>query len=142
MGDTDRVHTGRCLCGAVTFQTTGAPRFVGHCHCRSCRRNTGSAVATFVGVLSDQFRYTKGRPKDYGSSPGVTRSFCPDCGTPLTYQAEVYPNEVHIYVSTFDRPEDFSPQLHVFVAEALPWLHIEDDLPRYATTSRDAEPIE
>ena len=142
MTKTDETGTGRCLCGAVAFETAGAPRFVAHCHCQSCRRNTGSAVATFVGVLNDQFRYTKGAPKTFGSSPGVRRSFCGDCGTPLTYQADFYPNEVHVYVSTFDRPEDFTPQLHVFVSEAIPWLHIDDNLPRYATTSRDAKPIE
>lgn len=139
MAPTDKTHAGRCLCGAVTFEADGDPLWVAHCHCQSCRRNTGAAVATFVGVLSERFRYTTGEPKVFASSPGVRRSFCADCGTPLTYQADRFPGEVHIYVSTLDHPEDFPPQLHVFVSEAIPWLHLDDDLPRHATTSRDAE---
>ncbi len=71
----------------------------------------------------------------------MTRGFCGRCGTPLTYQAERYPGEVHVYVCTLDRPQDFVPQSHVHTGEQLPWLHLDDDLPRYVTTSRDAEPI-
>jgi len=142
MSGTNETYLGRCLCGAIMFEAVGAPLWVGHCHCQSCRRNTGAAVATFVGLLQTRFHYTKGEPKVFASSPGVRRSFCGDCGTPLTYQADQYPGEVHVYISTFDRPEAFPPQLHVFVSEAVPWLHLDDELPRYHTTSRDAKPIE
>ncbi len=74
-----------------------------HCHCQSCRRNTGSALATFVGFASEGFTY--------------------------------------VYVCTLDRPQDFVPQAHVHTGEQLPWLHLDDGLPRYLTTARDAEPI-
>lgn len=141
MDGADQIYSGHCLCGAITFEAVGAPLWVAHCHCQSCRRNTGGAVATFVGLRDDQFRYTKGEPKTFTSSPGVRRSFCADCGTPLTYQADRFPGEVHVYVSTFDQPDAFPPQLHVFVSEAISWLHLDDDLPRYATTSHDAEPL-
>ena len=137
----DDIHVGGCLCGALRFEAAGAPLWIIHCHCQSCRRNTGSAVATFVGYAVESFAYLKGTPKTYSSSPGVTRSFCGDCGTPLTYEAERYPGEVHVYVCTLDRPQDFVPRAHVHTGEQLPWLHLEDGLPRYRTTSRDAEPI-
>ncbi len=136
---TTRESKGRCLCGAVRFKATGEPLWVAHCHCHSCRRNTGCAVATFVGFDKARFAYTKGAPGSYNSSPGVTRSFCGRCGTPLTYEAERCAGEVHVYVSTLDNPEDFPPQSHVFVAEQIPWLHISDDLPRHRGTSRDAD---
>ena len=112
-----------------------------HCHCRSCRRNTGSAFATFVGFAAEGFAYVASAPATYASSPGVTRSFCGACGTPLTYQAERYPGEVHVYVSTLDRPEDFEPKAHVHVEEQLPWLHLDDGLPRFLATSRDGDPL-
>ena len=142
MSKTVEKHLGRCLCGAIAFEVVGAPLWVGHCHCQSCRRNTGAAVATFVGLAADQFRYGQGTPRVFASSPGVRRGFCADCGTPLTYQADQYPGEVHVYVSTFDHPHAFPPQLHVFVSEAIPWLHLDDGLPRYRTTSRNQTPID
>ena len=39
MTTTDTPVTGRCLCGDVRYQFTGAPVKVLHCHCDSCRRH-------------------------------------------------------------------------------------------------------
>ncbi len=30
-------HVGRCFCGAVEVEATGAPEAMGYCHCNSCR---------------------------------------------------------------------------------------------------------
>lgn len=137
MGNEMSKHAGRCLCGAVRFEASGAPLWVAHCHCESCRRQTGSAMATFVGFAKDGFTYVAGAPATYHSSPGVTRGFCRRCGTPLTYEAERYPNEVHVYVCTLEQPEAYPPRGHVHVGEQLPWLQVADELPRHHTTSRD-----
>ena len=137
----DETHQGGCLCGALRFAARGKPLWVAHCHCRSCRRNTGSAFATFVGYKQGQVRIVKGALQSYASSPGVVRSFCGTCGTPLSYAAERYPGEIHLYVSTLDRPEAFEPGAHVHVGEQLPWLHLDDGLPRFPTTGYDSEPL-
>ncbi|MDH3476303.1 MAG: GFA family protein, partial [Rhodospirillales bacterium] len=132
---TERAATGGCLCGAVRYEAKGEPLWVAHCHCHSCRRNTGSAIATFVGYRQENFAYSAGAPAGYASSPGVTRSFCARCGTPLTYRAERFPGEVHLYISTLDDPENFRPKGHVYFAERIPWFDTADHLPRYAATS-------
>ena len=126
---------GGCLCGAVRYKALGTPRWVPHCHCRSCRRATGAALATYAGYERRDFAYTAGAPTVFRSSPGVTRSFCERCGTPLSYESSRWPGEVHVFVCTFDTPEGFTPEAHVFVAEQLPWVHLNDDLPRYRATS-------
>ncbi len=138
MTDTDTgVHEGGCLCGAVRYRCTGAPLWVAHCHCESCRRATGGAVVTWAGFARDRVTFTAGWPQRYASSPGVTRSFCSHCGTPLTYEAERCADEVHFAIGTFDRPEALPPTSHVFDAERISWLHLADDLPRYASLGRD-----
>ena len=137
----DETHQGGCLCGALRFAARGKPLWVAHCHCRSCRRNTGSAFATFVGYKQGQVRIVKGALQSYASSPGVVRSFCGTCGTPLSYAAERYPGEIHLYVSTLDRPEAFEPGAHVHVGEQLPWLHLDDGLPRFQTTGDEGGPL-
>lgn len=96
-------------------------------------------MATFVGLSSSGFRWVSGTPKTFASSKGVTRSFCADCGTPLAYESESYPGEIHIYVSTFDHPEAFPPKAHVFVTERIAWTHMDDGLRKFDTTSRDAK---
>ena len=138
MTDTDTgVHKGGCLCGTVRYRCAGAPLWVAHCHCESCRRATGGAVVTWAGFDRVRVEITAGWPHRYASSPGVTRSFCPSCGTPLTYEAERCADEVHFTIGTFDRPEALPPTSHVFDAERISWLHLGDDLPRHAGLGRE-----
>jgi len=123
--------TGRCLCGAVTFEYAGPENWRGHCHCESCRRNTASPFTTFLGVPRDACRFTGAQPSVYSSSPGVRRLFCATCGTPMAYEADRYPHEVHFYAATLDDAVSFVPQFHTHYAERLPWVEIADSLPKY-----------
>jgi hypothetical protein len=118
--------TGRCLCGAIRYRAEGAPAWVAFCHCESCRRATGAPTTAYAGFPAERFRYVEGEPARFGSSPGVTRSFCARCGTPLTYEGARWPGEVHVLVGTLDRPECVTPQSHAFAEERLPWLHLAD----------------
>jgi hypothetical protein len=122
---------GHCLCKAIEYEFEGAPLWVVHCHCESCRRHTSSAVATYVGVKSDQFRYVKGEPAAYESSPKVWRYHCPRCGSPMAYIADRFPGEVHLYIGTLADPARFLPRAHIHVGEQLPWFEVADDLRRY-----------
>lgn len=126
--------TGHCLCGQVRFSFAEPPLWCGYCHCESCRRNTGAVVATFVGVDSEHFECS-GPVANYHSSPGVRRDFCSVCGTPLTYRADRFPGEVHVYISTVDEPHRFKPTFHVFHAEKIPWFETDDQLPRHTATT-------
>jgi hypothetical protein len=136
-----RTTTGRCLCGEIRYEFRGAPEWVVHCHCDSCRRQTSSPLATFVGVLKQNFRFTAGAPKAYASSPGVSRSFCPNCGSPIAYEAARIPDEIHLFHGTLDDPAALAPTAHVFTEEQLPWFEVHDALPRYARGGRGATPI-
>lgn len=125
------VTKGHCLCGAVTFEFTGTPIWCGHCHCESCRRATASPFTTWVGVRRDACRFTGVAPLVRQSSAGVRRSFCPTCGSPISFESERWPNETHLYAALLDRPEQVAPQFHVYVAEKLPWITLNDGLPQY-----------
>jgi hypothetical protein len=134
--------TGRCLCGDIRYAYEGEPLWVAHCHCESCRRQTSSAVATFVGVRRDGLVFTAGQPAVYHSSPGVDRTFCGHCGAPIAYANEtVFPGEIHLYIGTLDNPGDLRPAFHVHTGEQLAWFEVEDDLPRYETSGRGATPV-
>lgn len=126
------VYRGRCLCGSIRFEVVGPPKYVFHCHCDDCRRNMGAAIATFAGFkVQGVFRWTGGVPGSYASSPGVTRRFCGRCGTPLSYEAERYPDEIHLSIGAFDDPGALPPQFHVFTKERIPWFDAADALPRH-----------
>jgi len=124
---------GHCLCGAVEFLITREPVWCGHCHCEDCRRCVGSAVATFIGCDKTFFSLIKGELKTFESSPGVTRSFCANCGTPVAYESEKLPGEIHILLGALSHPEAYTPQLEVFCKEKLPWLDLRVDGPAFDT---------
>ena len=99
-------------------------------------------MTTWISVRRTGLRFTSGGPRYFNSSPGVMRGFCERCGSPLTYEAERIPGEIHIYAASLADPTQASPSLHVHVAEQLPWFDMADALPRYATTGRGgAAPI-
>ena len=133
--------TGRCFCRAVTFEVTAPPRFTAYCHCESCRRSTSAPVATFVIFNRSDFAWTRGQPKIFASSPGVRRSFCENCGSPLAYESEERAHHIDLYAASLDDPSGVVPQAHVHVQEQLPWFEILDDKPRYLVTSREGGPI-
>jgi hypothetical protein len=122
---------GHCLCGTVQYSVSGEPNWTSHCHCSSCRRNSGAAVATFVSFPLSGFTLTKGQLTDYESSPGVTRSFCAKCGSPMTYRSHTMPTEIHLFLGSLANPEDFPVQVQVFCGEKLPWLTIDDHIPKF-----------
>ncbi len=125
------IKYGKCLCGETTFEYTGPENWCGHCHCESCRRNTSSPFTTFIGVPREVCRFTGKTPATYHSSPGVSRLFCSHCGSPIAYDSDRYPSEIHFYVACMENPDPYVPQLHVHCNEQLPWIKIADDLPRY-----------
>lgn len=135
--------TGGCACGAIRYAVSGEPFWVGHCHCESCRKHTGAPVVTFVGFKKTQVDFTKGERRIHGSSPGVGRSFCATCGTPLTWEGESnLPGRgeiVEFYISTFDDPEAFTPTNHSWYDDRIAWFDTADDLPRFRGFDFDSE---
>ncbi len=125
------VATGRCLCGDVRVEVRGEPLWTGHCHCRSCRRNTASLVATFVGYHPEAVKFPAASRRVFESSPGVLRGFCARCGTPISYESSRFPDEIHLYVGLMDDPARFSPAFHVHFAERIEGFEIADDLLRF-----------
>lgn len=132
---------GGCLCGRVRYEFDGPPDWVAHCHCATCRKHVSSPLATFVGVGRSRCRFTRGRPRVYVSSPGVRRSFCAECGSPIAYEADRLPDEVHLYHGTLDDSGALKAEAHVHAGEQLPWFEVHDALPRYRASGRGATPI-
>jgi hypothetical protein len=86
-------------------------------------------MTTYVGVLDTQWRWISEAPKVYKSSPEVERTFCGNCGTPLSFRSEKMSGVMHLFVAALDEPEKFEPTLHAAIEEKLPWLKLADGLP-------------
>jgi hypothetical protein len=134
LGVSQLLHA-RCSCGAVRLIAAGEPFQVSWCHCRDCRRQTGAPAVVWVGFYTDQVR-TEGAPRRRKSSEHVTRAFCGECGTPLTYEDERLPGEIYIHAGLFDEADRLVPDRHAYVTSKLFWVHLEDGLARFEDTTR------
>lgn len=121
---------GRCLCRAVSFSAKSPPIWTALCHCESCRRAASAPIVPWMGFAVGDVTWT-GERAFYQSSEGVRRSFCPTCGTSLSFEGARWPGEIHVYATSLENPETYVPELHCYYDERLPWLHTVDDLPRY-----------
>jgi len=124
-------HTGRCLCGAVRYVARGTPKSVSNCHCNLCRRASGGPFVTFARYAKEQVEFTHGAPAWYRSSDSAERGFCPACGGSLAYREAKRSDSIWLTVGMMDDPRDLVPQYHIFTDSMLPWLKIDDDLPRH-----------
>jgi hypothetical protein len=125
---------GGCHCGAVRYRAGGAPFDVTHCHCVDCRRTSGAAFVTWFSVAAGDLAYTRGTPVRRTSSPGVERTFCGACGTPLTYQRRDRASEVDVTACSLDDPTAIAPEDHTWTRELVRWVRLADGLPRHETT--------
>lgn len=124
-------HEGGCLCGAIRYRVTGPIESAAHCHCNSCRRSAGAAFVTWFTVERKRFAWTTGAPRQYASSPGVTREFCGACGTDLAYSSERAPATIDITLGSLDCAAGHPAEQHVWTADKLEWMHVDEHLPAH-----------
>jgi hypothetical protein len=121
-------HPGGCLCGSVRFALQGPPVVVCNCHCASCRRAAGAFSVVWATVRKEQLLFTGEAPQVFRSSAGVQRSFCPRCGTTLSYERADQPDTIDLTVASLNAPEGFAPGHEVWLADALSWETLDPKL--------------
>ncbi len=126
---------GGCLCGRVRYEVRDEAAAVGYCHCRMCQLALGAPLNAWAAFRKSDVRFSGDPPRLYRSSPIAVRAFCAECGTSLYTEIEGAGSSEYysIRLATLDNPEAFPPACHFGVESQLPWLNIEDDLPRIRT---------
>jgi len=144
------VLEGGCQCGAIRYRaklsvgeeaSPVSKGFAGahYCHCRMCQRALGNLFGMWLPVSRGRLSWVRGQPKYYRSSHFLERGFCSHCGTPLgaRYVEGLkdwqFVDIIGVLVGTLDHPEAVRPAFHFGVESQVPWLKIDDDLPRRRT---------
>lgn len=118
------LHKGGCQCGAVRFEVRGPMGKASICHCRMCQKAFGNVFAPLVNMGAAELTWTKAEPARFQSSNVVKRGFCPNCGTPLTYEG---PDGVAVSIGAFDHPGDIVPVLQYGMEARIAWVdHVND----------------
>ena len=129
--------TGGCQCGAVRYGLKSRPQEASICHCRMCQKAFGNYFAPLAQIVREDLDWTRGAPALFRSSTIVTRGFCRDCGTPLTYDYEAGPT-LSVSLGSLDDPAAVPPLLQDGIEGVMPFfatLHLlpamqtEDNMP-------------
>jgi hypothetical protein len=137
------IATGRCLCGAVTYEVRGPLRDVLICHCQECRRWHGHASAStaarredLVLVEPQGLRWIESPQSD----AGARRGFCAHCGSSLFWDAPGRPT-VSIAAGTLDEPTGLKVIAHWYVSQAGDYYDLPaDGLPRHELSAERERP--
>lgn len=126
--------TGGCLCGAVRYEATGVTTRFYHCHCRRCRKATGTGHATNVFLQPGTLRFLDGeelvrtfKPPDAQRFANV---FCSQCGGRVPRQPPGV-SIVMIPAGSLDSALTIAPQARIFVGSRADWSCSGDGLPTY-----------
>ena len=126
----ENFQNGGCKCGQVRYHVTGVHNWAGNCHCDDCRRATGGPYSSWFGASPENFKVTKGRIKEWESSPGIFRGFCENCGSPLSFRGEGW-NDIALTIASLDEPNSITPKSHVYLKERLHWVVWNEDMNCY-----------
>lgn len=121
---------GGCFCGAIRYGAGGAPFHETNCHCSICRRTTGAPFVAWFSVPLSDFHFAQGTPTRFRSSANGTRSFCPRCGTQLTFEHDDA-DELDVTTCSLDDPERLPPTDHTRTSSKLSWIKLSDGLPEH-----------
>lgn len=93
-------------------------------------------MTSFFGVARDSVAWT-GEVAVHVSSPVTERGYCANCGSQMLFRSTRWPDETHLYAASLDDPAQFRPEAHFHYDKRVPWLDVEDDLPKYAGSADD-----
>ena len=125
---------GSCLCNSITYTLSGVLRDARYCHCRNCRKFSGSAIGTWAIADASQLSVQKQTipVTRYDSGRGI-RCFCSKCGSPVWFESTDNPETLVIPLGALDSDNIEAPGMHIYAASQPAWSKIRDGLPTYDT---------
>jgi hypothetical protein len=117
---------GTCGCGIVQFEIKYPARWAYHDHSQGTRSAMGTSSTTYVGSWRKRFRVTSGEEaiSEYrDDDKTITRRFCIECGSPVTYERDASPHMVNIPRGLFVDGVGREPRYHVRMSERPDWAY-------------------
>jgi hypothetical protein len=125
---------GQCLCGAVKISVKGAPVRMAQCHCRDCRRSSGTghvSNAIFKGADVAVTGETRSFTVKADSGNDYTRHFCPACGGRIFGTHTGRPDMVIVPVGILEDSSWFTPEVVLYVRGRPAWDITTQEVPNF-----------
>jgi hypothetical protein len=126
---------GGCLCGRVRYRASPDHRDGYYCHCRMCQLAFGNTRAAYVNLRKSEVAWLA-PPAYHASSKIARRGFCPNCGTPLSFEF-LDSERMDLAVGSLDDPSLFKPTSHYAIESRIAAWHVPDGLPEERLDSNE-----
>lgn len=124
------MHTGSCLCGAVTFEVEGDLPGPDACHCTNCRKHSGHYfVSTDVPRAAVTIHGAE-KVTWFNSSEKARRGFCKVCGSSLFWDP-LFRDWIGIAMGAFNTPTNTCIAVHVYTADKGDYYDIADGVAQF-----------
>ena len=121
----------KCLCGNISFKTSGYHRDVQNCHCVQCLKTHGHHAAYSKVEEKDLKFLSKKSLKWFKSSKRAKRGFCSNCGASIFFKV-IGTNSVCIAAGIFNNPTKLKTSIEIFTQGKSDYYKINSKLPKYA----------
>lgn len=122
------IFNGGCYCGNVRYQLNlDSPddARMSICHCRNCKKFTGSEFGITAKIPKKAFRITQGQTKQHVSNNGsstLTREFCDSCGSGILEYGGNAGENTYVFYGSLDEPDKLPPKGEFFCKNRAEWM--------------------
>ncbi|TRZ41832.1 GFA family protein [Robertkochia solimangrovi] len=126
-------YSGSCLCKGVKFKITGVFESFYLCHCRYCRKDTGSAHGANLFSSSAKIEWLRTEKKIKTYQPHKSehlKAFCTNCGSALP-SLQMEGKLLVVPAGCLDTEIDRRPDAHIFFSNKANWDESLETLKRF-----------
>ena len=125
---------GSCLCGEVEYEVHGTQTDFWHCHCKRCRKATGTGHASNLIFAPAEVRFTRGEDNiarfKVPDARFFTNVFRTNCGSRLPNHS-IERGFAVVPAGSLDSDPDVKAGGRIFKGSATSWSCGSDDMPEF-----------
>jgi len=127
-----RTRVATCACGQLRAMCEGEPARVSLCNCTQCQKRTGSVYSVHAYFERERVK-TEGAAKRFQRSSDAGRrvnfAFCPECGSTVFWEMELFPDKIGVTAGTFADPDFPTPHVVVWTENKYRWVTLPEGVP-------------
>jgi hypothetical protein len=123
----ENVHSGKCLCGAVTYRAQGLAD-IWYCHCTQCRALSGHYLAA---CRTAQASLTVQGEVVWAPHSGTSEhARCAQCGS-LLFWTNRQSDFISVLPGSLNSAEGIEERGHIYLSEKGSYYEVNDGLPQF-----------
>jgi hypothetical protein len=127
------IQEAACACGQLRMRVRGGPEYVSSCGCQACQRRTGAPFGVTAFYLDEQIVEQAGEARTWRriaeSGNWLDYSFCPTCGSTVSWRAQARPGKVMLAAGAFADPAYPPPQRLIWAEHCADWARPPEGVP-------------